>query len=294
MAPVAPSVEATALSRRRRCFSYFQYRPTPSAIVDRSVRRRSSSRRSDAVARTPARRSAVRRSRPLRRQGDSASSSSSPVTAPTAGSLNGATSSRSASGAKICRASANTTISNLARATPALSASALPPRGTVTTSTKRRYRARTLERVVCRAVGDHDDLPAGGRVVEAQQVVDPRGEARAFVARGDDDRHSVLRLADADCGLRIVADCGSIRIVDSGIRSPRSAIPISPRSAIRDPQYTGRGLSGPRAGAPGSRRRHTRRPRRRARTAGPCSPHATAFSRTPAVSIASPAPAHPA
>ena len=226
MAPVAPSVEATALSSRRSCFSYFQYRPTPSAIVDRSVRRRSSSRRSDPVARAPARRSTARRSRPVRRQGDSASSSSSPVTAPTARIAER----RDELAQRVGR-------EDLARVGEDHDVACRPRDAGV--ERERLAAARhgddvdeapiarqDVERVVGRAVGDDDDLPAVGGVVEAQQVVDPRGEPRGL--RCAPRSRSTRRTADRRIADLRIADCGSIadrcRRSGSAIRSPRSAI----------------------------------------------------------------------
>ena len=56
-----------------------------------------------------------------------------------------------------------------------------------------------LQRVVGRSVRHDDDLAPSGEL-EAEQVVEPRRQARPFVACGNHNRDAVLRIAE--CGLR--------------------------------------------------------------------------------------------
>ena len=46
------------------------------------------------------------------------------------------------------------------------------------------------QRVVGRSVGDDDDLPFAGGIVEREEILDARAQPECFVARRDDDRHA--------------------------------------------------------------------------------------------------------
>ena len=65
------------------------------------------------------------------------------------------------------------------------------------------------ERIVGRSVGDDDDLPPIGRIVEREEILDARRQPMRFIAGRDDNRHSAI-----------------------GIRSPQSAIRNSPRPEL--------------------------------------------------------------
>ena len=210
----------------------------PSAIVERTVRRRSSPRRSDACARTPARRSHARRSRPrsglpfghapryradrrIDERRDELAQRVGREHLPRVGVHDDVVARGGDAGVQRERLAAGRHLDDVHRAAIAR---------------ERRHR------VVGRSIGDDDDLLLVGGVVEAQEVVDARSQPRGFIARGDDDGNPVLRIAD--CGLRIYCGlriCG-LRIycelwigesaIQSAIRIPQSEI----QSAIRNPQ----------------------------------------------------------
>ena len=128
--------------------------------------------------------------RRFEKSADSQSSSSSPVTAPTAGSANGATSCAQRVGREGLPRIREHDDVECRPLDAGIQRERLAALRNDDELDVRRVPAGHGGRIVGGAVGDDNDLPACRRIVERPQVLQPCAEARAFVMSGDDDRHS--------------------------------------------------------------------------------------------------------